>query len=86
MRALGRSVDDFFEVYRTPARERFRRWPVLAAAWTGVSAVERVVLADRVVRLARISGQIVVAFTKPPAPARATASSEPELAAADRDG
>ena len=27
MRALGRSVDDFFEVYRTPARERFRRWP-----------------------------------------------------------
>ena len=65
MRALGRSVDEFFEVYRTPARERFRRWPVLSVAWTGVSAVEHVVLADRLVRLARISGQIVISFTKP---------------------
>jgi SAM-dependent methyltransferase len=68
VRAIGRSVDEFFEVYRTPRRERFRRWPLLAAAWTIISALERVVLADRLVRAARISGQIVVSFSKPPSP------------------
>jgi SAM-dependent methyltransferase len=67
VRALGRSTDDFFEIYRTPARERLRRWPVLTPAWTVVSAVERVVLADRVVRALRISGQIVAHFRKPEA-------------------
>lgn len=65
VRALGRSVDDFFEIWRTPRRERFRRWPVLAVAWTMVSAMEKVVLSDRLVRTTRISGQIVVSFTKP---------------------
>lgn len=65
VRATGHSVADFFEVYRTPQRERFRRWPVLAAAWTATSAVERVLLADRVVRAARVSGQVVAEFRKP---------------------
>ena len=64
VRALGKSVDEFFAVWRTPRRERFRRWPLLTTAWTGVSAVERVVLTDRLIRLARVSGQIVVEFEK----------------------
>jgi SAM-dependent methyltransferase len=65
VRALGGTVDDFFAVWRTPRRERFRRWPLLAAAWTAVAAVERVVLGDWLVRTLGISGQIVVEFHKP---------------------
>jgi len=65
VRAAGRSTPEFFEILRTPRYERFRHWPVLATLWTAVSAVEHVVLADRLVRLARISGQIVVEFQKP---------------------
>ena len=64
LRALGRSTLEFFEIWRTPRHERFRRWPLLAATWTGVAAVERVLLADWVVRAARISGQIVAQFEK----------------------
>jgi len=64
LRALGKSVDDFFEIWRTPRRERFRQWPLLATAWTGVAAVEEIVLADWVVRTARVSGQIVAEFEK----------------------
>lgn len=65
VRSLGRDTDDFFEIWRTPRRERLRRWPVLTAAWTVAAALERVVLSDRLVRAARISGQIVVTFAKP---------------------
>jgi SAM-dependent methyltransferase len=64
VRALGGSVDDYFEVWRTPRRERFRRWPVLAWAWTAVAAIERVLLTDWLVRALGISGQIVVEFHK----------------------
>jgi SAM-dependent methyltransferase len=71
VRALGRSTPEFFEIWRTPRRERFRRWPLLSIAWTGVAAVEEVVLADWIVRTARISGQIVAQFEKSgAAPAR----------------
>lgn len=77
VRALGKSVDDFFEIARTPGRERFRRWPVLATACTVVAAIERVLLADWVTRLARVSGQIVVEFEK-----SATTSDVPQLPAA----
>jgi hypothetical protein len=65
VRALGKSVDEFFEVWRTPRRERFRRWPLLASAWTGVAAIERILLADWVVRHVRASGQVVAEFEKP---------------------
>jgi SAM-dependent methyltransferase len=64
-RALGRSTSEFFEIWRTPRRERFRRWPLFSIVWTAASALESVVLADSVVRRARISGQIVVRFDKP---------------------
>jgi 2-polyprenyl-3-methyl-5-hydroxy-6-metoxy-1,4-benzoquinol methylase len=77
VRALGHSIPDFFEIWRTGRRDRFRRWPVLAAAWTGVAAVERVLLTDRVVRAARVSGQIVAEFTK-------AASANPSSVVGDR--
>jgi SAM-dependent methyltransferase len=65
VRGLGKSTEEFFEIWRTPKRERFRRWPALTVGWTAVSAVEHVLLADTVVRLARLSGQIVVEIRKP---------------------
>jgi len=65
VRALGGHTDDFFEMCRTPRRQRFRRWPLRTVAWTMISALESVVLSDRLVRRARISGQIVVLLTKP---------------------
>ncbi len=65
VRGLGRSTPEFFEIWRTPRRERFRRWPVLATAWTGVAAVERILLSDWLIRYLRISGQIAVEFVKP---------------------
>lgn len=61
-RLLGKSLDDFFEIWRTPRAIRHRRWPVLAAGWTFVAAIERVLLPDWLIRKARISGQIVVEF------------------------
>jgi SAM-dependent methyltransferase len=68
LRALGRTTPEFFEVMRTPLRERFHRWPLLMPGWLAVSALEHVVLSDRLVRAARISGQIVVTFRRPVAP------------------
>jgi SAM-dependent methyltransferase len=65
MRVLGKSADDFFAVLNLRRRERFRRRPLLAVPWTLVAAVERVVLADWLVRRARISGQVVAVFAKP---------------------
>lgn len=46
-------------------RYQFRRWPLLALARTAVSTLERLVLADRIVRALRISGQTMVSLTKP---------------------
>ena len=69
VRALGCSTPEFFEIWRTPRRERFRRWPLLAVLWTGVAAIEQVLLADWVIRAARISGQVVAEFEKPAVPA-----------------
>jgi 2-polyprenyl-3-methyl-5-hydroxy-6-metoxy-1,4-benzoquinol methylase len=65
VRSLGRSTEDFFTILRSPRRERFSRWPVLSVPWTVVAAVEHVLLADRFVRAARLSGQIVATFKKP---------------------
>jgi hypothetical protein len=67
VRATGRSVADFYEVWFTSPLDRFKRWPFLAMAWTVVSVAEHIVLADWIIRLARISGQIVVGFRKPQA-------------------
>ena len=64
VRASGRSVDDFFTLYRSSRAERFRRAPVLTAAWTATAAIERLVLHDGLVRRLRISGQIVGVFEK----------------------
>jgi SAM-dependent methyltransferase len=65
VRGLGRSTDGFFEIWRTPQRERLRRWPVLTLAWTAASALERVLLTDALVRAARMSGQVVAYFSRP---------------------
>jgi 2-polyprenyl-3-methyl-5-hydroxy-6-metoxy-1,4-benzoquinol methylase len=78
VRAMGKSVDDFFEVRRTPRRERFRKWPFLASAWTSVAALERIALTDFLIRAARVSGQIVAEFERmPDAAARAARSTAP---------
>lgn len=71
VRVTGRSVSDFFEIYRTSRRERFSRWPVLSIAWSAASLVERVLLNDWLVRKARVSGQVVAEFHKPSAVAMA---------------
>jgi SAM-dependent methyltransferase len=65
VRALGRSVDFYFEMLRTPRRERRRRWPLIAIGWDLIAALERIVLADRLVRAMKMSGQIVVEFERP---------------------
>jgi SAM-dependent methyltransferase len=65
VRAVGGSTSDFFEMWRTPRRERLRRWPLLTQAWLAAAAVEEIVLSDWLVRTARISGQIVAYFDKP---------------------
>jgi 2-polyprenyl-3-methyl-5-hydroxy-6-metoxy-1,4-benzoquinol methylase len=64
IRLLGGSTDDFFEMLRTPRRERFRAWPAKATAWTAMAAIEQVILANRLVRLARLSGQVVASYRK----------------------
>jgi SAM-dependent methyltransferase len=64
IRALGRSTADFFEIWKTRRRERFRRWPLLALAWSAAAIIESVLLADPVVRRLRISGQVVAIFRK----------------------
>jgi SAM-dependent methyltransferase len=83
IRALGGSTDDFFEIWRTPRRERFRHWPVRATLWTLTAAVERVLLADWIVRALRVSGQIVVEFRKP---AVAASSSTDSASLSRNDG
>jgi SAM-dependent methyltransferase len=65
VRSLGRSIDDYFEMYSVGRRERFRRWPATAVFCTGVGLLERLILSDRLVRAARISGQIIAYFHKP---------------------
>jgi SAM-dependent methyltransferase len=65
VRAWRGSTADYFDVVQTQRRERFRRWPLLAVAWTGVALIERAILADWIVRAARLSGQIVAEFQKP---------------------
>ena len=67
-RATGGSVDDFFDFYRTPRRQRFARRPVFAATWTAVAALERVLLSDVAVRTLRISGEVVAIYRKPSVP------------------
>jgi len=64
-RATGKSVDDFFDFYKTPRRQRFARRPAFATAWTALAAFERVVLSDVLVRTLRISGQVVAIYRKP---------------------
>jgi SAM-dependent methyltransferase len=70
LRALGKNLTEFFEMWKTDKWERFRRWPLIAIAWTALSAVERVLLADVVVRALRISGEIVAIFRRPVAECR----------------
>jgi SAM-dependent methyltransferase len=66
VRALGGSITLHFKVLRTPRRERWRRWPLMSVGWTAVAALEKVILADRLVRAMEMSGQIVVEFERPP--------------------
>jgi SAM-dependent methyltransferase len=71
-RVVGGTTETFFEFLDLPRRERFRRRPMFAAAWHATAAVEHVVLADRVVRAARLSGQIVALLRRPRAGANQT--------------
>jgi len=64
-RVLGKSTDDFFAFYRSSRRERFRRAPAFAAAWTAVGGVERVLLPDWLVRALRVSGEVVAVMERP---------------------
>jgi hypothetical protein len=73
VRALGYSVPEFFDIYRTPRRERFRRWPLLAAAWTAAAAIEEVLLSDWLIRRLGVSGQIVACFDKASLPSAVAA-------------
>ena len=66
VRAIGGTTDDFFALYRSTRRERFGQGVALAAAWTAVGVVERLVLTDWLTRLCRISGQIVTIMAQPP--------------------
>ncbi len=66
VRAIGGTTDDFFALYRSTRRKRFEHGIALATAWTAVGVVERLVLTDWLVRLCRISGQIVAIMTRPP--------------------
>lgn len=70
-RALGRSTGEFFRIYRTPRAERFRRWPSTSVVLAGAGLAGRILVPDWLVRAARISGEIVVVFRKPPAHAEA---------------
>jgi SAM-dependent methyltransferase len=65
-RATGGTQDDFFRFYRFRRGERFRQRPVFAAAWTLTGLVERLLLTDSLVRLLRVSGQVVAVYRKPP--------------------
>jgi hypothetical protein len=73
-RALGKSTDEFFRIYRTPRGKRFRTWPATSVclAATGLSA--RILIPDWLVRLARVSGEIVAVYSKPGLGARVTGS------------
>lgn len=64
LRALGEPLSRYFDMSRTPVGERFRQAPLFAILWSAVDAIERVVLPDWLVRWARMSGQIVVTFSK----------------------
>lgn len=64
-RALGKSTDDFFAFYQSSRRERFRRAPAFATAWTAVGAVERVLISDWLVRALRVSGEMVAIMERP---------------------
>ena len=64
------ATSGFFEIWRTNGQQNCRRLPLLALSWTRLAAVERMLLADWLIRNARISGGWVVAEfpTTPRAP------------------
>jgi SAM-dependent methyltransferase len=64
-RAVGKSTDDFFEFYRSTRRQRFRRAPGFATAWTLVGGIERILIPDWFVRTFRISGEMVAILERP---------------------
>lgn len=64
-RAVGKSTDDFFDIYRASRPERFRRAPLFATAWTIVGAVERILLPNWLVRNLRVSGEMVAILERP---------------------
>jgi SAM-dependent methyltransferase len=64
-RALGKSTDDFYRIYRTPRNERFRTWPLTAVVLAAGGLAGRILLPDWLVRTARLSGEMVAVFSKP---------------------
>jgi SAM-dependent methyltransferase len=64
-RAIGKSTEDFFRIYRTPRSERFRTWPITSALLATTGLVSRIVWPDWLVRAARLSGEIVAIYRKP---------------------
>ena len=63
-RALGKTTDDFYRIYRAGRSERFRRWPLTASAMTAAGAGARLLLPDWLVRKARLSGEVVAIYRK----------------------
>jgi SAM-dependent methyltransferase len=64
-RALGKSTDEFYGIYRAPRAERFRRWPLTATAMTAAGFGARLLMPDWLVRAARVSGEVVAIYRKP---------------------
>jgi SAM-dependent methyltransferase len=64
-RALGKSTDDFYRIYRTPRSERFVTWPLTAIVLAASGLAGRILLPDWLVRTARLSGEVVAIFSKP---------------------
>jgi SAM-dependent methyltransferase len=83
-RSLGISTAEFFRIYRTPRRERFRTWPVTSAVLAAAGLGGRILLSNWLVRVARISGEIVAIYCKPGVDATFTRSSTSGSALAQR--
>jgi SAM-dependent methyltransferase len=64
-RALGKSADDFYRIYRARSKERFRTWPLTASAMTAAGVSARLLVPDWLVRAARLSGEVVAIYRKP---------------------
>ena len=66
LRAIGCSVDEYFEFLYAKRPDRFRMSAGLAAVWTLTAVVERLLLPNAMIRALKLSGQIVVRYSRTP--------------------